>query len=201
MHYLKLHHLVDDKIHARSTGPYSLVTQQPLGGKAQFGGQRFGEMEVWALEAYGASYTLQEILTVKSDDVVGRVKTYEAIIKGDNIPEPGIPESFKVLLKELQALGLDVRVLREDQTEVEIMETIDYGDTDYRYEMGDDRKYDDYEKDSLGRMGYQAQEFDNESGELVSSEDGFDDDVDDYDDEDDDAFESDSEGYDGDGEF
>ena len=114
MHYLKLHHLVDDKIHARSTGPYSLVTQQPLGGKAQFGGQRFGEMEVWALEAYGASYTLQEILTVKSDDVVGRVKTYEAIIKGENIPEPGIPESFKVLLKELQSLGLDVRVLRDD---------------------------------------------------------------------------------------
>ena len=112
MHYLKLHHLVDDKIHARSTGPYSLVTQQPLGGKAQFGGQRFGEMEVWALEAYGASYTLQEILTVKSDDVVGRVKTYEAIIKGDNIPEPGIPESFKVLLKELQSLGLDVKVFR-----------------------------------------------------------------------------------------
>ena len=122
MHYLKLHHLVDDKIHARSTGPYSLVTQQPLGGKAQFGGQRFGEMEVWALEAYGASYTLQEILTVKSDDVVGRVKTYEAIIKGDNIPEPGIPESFKVLLKELQSLGLDVRVLTDDNTEVEIME-------------------------------------------------------------------------------
>ena len=120
MHYLKLHHLVDDKIHARSTGPYSLVTQQPLGGKAQFGGQRFGEMEVWALEAYGASYTLQEILTVKSDDVVGRVKTYEAIIKGENIPEPGIPESFKVLLKELQSLGLDVRVLRDDGTEVEM---------------------------------------------------------------------------------
>ena len=120
MHYLKLHHLVDDKIHARSTGPYSLVTQQPLGGKAQFGGQRFGEMEVWALEAYGASYTLQEILTVKSDDVVGRVKTYEAIIKGENIPEPGIPESFKVLLKELQSLGLDVSVLRDDGTEVEI---------------------------------------------------------------------------------
>ncbi len=124
MHYLKLHHLVDDKIHARSTGPYSLVTQQPLGGKAQFGGQRFGEMEVWALEAYGASYTLQEILTVKSDDVVGRVKTYEAIIKGENIPEPGIPESFKVLLKELQSLALDVRVLRDDNTEVEIMETV-----------------------------------------------------------------------------
>ena len=132
MHYLKLHHLVDDKIHARSTGPYSLVTQQPLGGKAQFGGQRFGEMEVWALEAYGASYTLQEILTVKSDDVVGRVKTYEAIIKGENIPEPGIPESFKVLLKELQSLGLDVRVLKEDGSEVELAETIDYGDTDIR---------------------------------------------------------------------
>ncbi len=177
MHYLKLHHLVDDKIHARSTGPYSLVTQQPLGGKAQFGGQRFGEMEVWALEAYGASYTLQEILTVKSDDVVGRVKTYEAIIKGDNIPEPGIPESFKVLLKELQALGLDVRVLREDQTEVEIVESIDYGDVDYRYEMGDDRKYDDYDQGSLGEMGYQSQEFDDESGELISS-----DEEDDYDD-------------------
>jgi len=129
MHYLKLHHLVDDKIHARSTGPYSLVTQQPLGGKAQFGGQRFGEMEVWALEAYGASYTLQEILTVKSDDIVGRVKTYESIVKGENIPEPGVPESFKVLIKELQALGLDVRVLREDQTEVEIKENIDETDT------------------------------------------------------------------------
>ena len=127
-------------------------------------------MEVWALEAYGASYTLQEILTVKSDDVVGRVKTYEAIIKGDNIPEPGIPESFKVLLKELQALGLDVRVLDEDRSEVEIMETIDYGDTDYRYEMGDDRKYDDYDNSSLGEMGYQAQEYDDESGEIVDSE-------------------------------
>ncbi len=182
MHYLKLHHLVDDKIHARSTGPYSLVTQQPLGGKAQFGGQRFGEMEVWALEAYGASYTLQEILTVKSDDVVGRVKTYEAIIKGDNIPEPGIPESFKVLLKELQALGLDVRVLGEDQKEVEIMETIDYGDTDYRYEMEGDRKYDDYDNGSLGEMGYQAQAFDDESGELVSTDDD-----DEYDDAYDDA--------------
>ena len=171
MHYLKLHHLVDDKIHARSTGPYSLVTQQPLGGKAQFGGQRFGEMEVWALEAYGASYTLQEILTVKSDDVIGRVKTYEAIIKGENIPEPGIPESFKVLLKELQSLGLDVRVLREDQTEVEIMESIEYGDTEYRYEMeGEPRNY-DYESDSLGSMGYQKQEFDAESGELISTED------------------------------
>ncbi|MDE6518382.1 MAG: DNA-directed RNA polymerase subunit beta, partial [Acetatifactor sp.] len=174
MHYLKLHHLVDDKIHARSTGPYSLVTQQPLGGKAQFGGQRFGEMEVWALEAYGASYTLQEILTVKSDDVVGRVKTYEAIIKGDNIPEPSIPESFKVLLKELQALGLDVRVLRDDNTEVEIAESIDYNETDYRYEMEGDRKYDDdYDSNSLGEMGYQAQEFDDESGELINAEDDF----------------------------
>ena len=171
MHYLKLHHLVDDKIHARSTGPYSLVTQQPLGGKAQFGGQRFGEMEVWALEAYGAAYTLQEILTVKSDDVVGRVKTYEAIIKGDNIPEPGVPESFKVLLKELQSLGLDVRVLRDDQTEVEIMETIDYGENDYRYEIeGDSRNY-NYEGESFGSMGYQQQEFDDDSGQLVSSED------------------------------
>ncbi len=179
MHYLKLHHLVDDKIHARSTGPYSLVTQQPLGGKAQFGGQRFGEMEVWALEAYGASYTLQEILTVKSDDVVGRVKTYEAIIKGDNIPEPSIPESFKVLLKELQALGLDVRVLRDDNTEVEIAETIDYNETDYRYEMEGDRKYDDdYDSNSLGEMGYQAQEFDDESGELINADDDFSDDDD-----------------------
>ena len=130
MHYLKLHHLVDDKIHARSTGPYSLVTQQPLGGKAQFGGQRFGEMEVWALEAYGASYTLQEILTVKSDDVTGRVSTYEAIVKGDNIKEPGIPESFKVLLKELQALALDVSVLDEDGNEVKMTENISYNDNE-----------------------------------------------------------------------
>ena len=174
MHYLKLHHLVDDKIHARSTGPYSLVTQQPLGGKAQFGGQRFGEMEVWALEAYGASYTLQEILTVKSDDVVGRVKTYEAIIKGDNIPEPGIPESFKVLLKELQSLGLDVRVLREDNTEVEIMETVDYSDTDYRYEMeGDSKGYNYNEEENLGKMGYQKQEFDSEKEELVNADDDY----------------------------
>ncbi len=170
MHYLKLHHLVDDKIHARSTGPYALVTQQPLGGKAQFGGQRFGEMEVWALEAYGAAYTLQEILTVKSDDVVGRVKTYEAIIKGDNIPAPGIPESFKVLLKELQSLALDVRVLREDHTEVEIMENVDYGESEYRYEIeGDSGSY-NREEESFGRMGYQKQEFD-EDGELVSAED------------------------------
>ncbi len=186
MHYLKLHHLVDDKIHARSTGPYSLVTQQPLGGKAQFGGQRFGEMEVWALEAYGAAYTLQEILTVKSDDVVGRVKTYEAIIKGDNIPEPGVPESFKVLLKELQSLGLDVRVLRDDQTEVEIMETIDYGENDYRYEIeGDSRGY-DYERESFGSMGYQRQEFDEDSGQLVSSDE---EEPDSFEEEPDEAFE------------
>ena len=167
MHYLKLHHLVDDKIHARSTGPYSLVTQQPLGGKAQFGGQRFGEMEVWALEAYGASYTLQEILTMKSDDVIGRVKTYEAIIKGDNIPKPGIPESFKVLLKELQSLGLDVRVLRDDNTEVEIMETSEYGDsTDIRSIIEGDRRYND--KEDLSDYGFQKQEF--KGDELVNVE-------------------------------
>ena len=166
MHYLKLHHLVDDKIHARSTGPYSLVTQQPLGGKAQFGGQRFGEMEVWALEAYGASYTLQEILTVKSDDVIGRVKTYEAIIKGENIPEPGLPESFKVLLKELQSLGLDVRVLRDDNTEVEIMETSEMGNTDFRSLIEGDRRYG--QDDDFGKHGYTEQEFQGE--ELVDVE-------------------------------
>ena len=176
MHYLKLHHLVDDKIHARSTGPNSLVTQQPLGGKAQFGGQRFGEMEVWALEAYGASYTLQEILTVKSDDVVGRVKTYEAIIKGENIPEPGIPESFKVLLKELQSLGLDVRVLRDDNTEVEMTENIDYVDTDLRSIIEGDRHYRGDE--SFGDYGYQTQEFQGE--ELADvEEDSYDDSYDD----------------------
>ena len=170
MHYLKLHHLVDDKIHARSTGPYALVTQQPLGGKAQFGGQRFGEMEVWALEAYGASYTLQEILTVKSDDVVGRVKTYEAIIKGENIPEPGIPESFKVLLKELQSLGLDVRVLRDNGEEVDMSENIDYSDTNYdlRSIIEGDRNYRDKEE-NLGEYGFQKQEFKGE--ELVDVED------------------------------
>ena len=169
MHYLKLHHLVDDKIHARSTGPYSLVTQQPLGGKAQFGGQRFGEMEVWALEAYGASYTLQEILTVKSDDVIGRVKTYEAIIKGDNIPESGIPESFKVLLKELQSLGLDVRVLRDDNTEVEIMESSEYGDVDIRSILeSDSKRYNREENESFGAFGYSKQEF--EGDELVDVE-------------------------------
>ena len=171
MHYLKLHHLVDDKIHARSTGPYSLVTQQPLGGKAQFGGQRFGEMEVWALEAYGASYTLQEILTVKSDDVVGRVKTYEAIIKGDNIPEPGIPESFKVLLKELQSLGLDVKVLKDDNTEVEIMETSEYGDTDLNSIIAGDRNFAFDNDESFESMGFTRQEFDEDNEELISIED------------------------------
>ncbi len=184
MHYLKLHHLVDDKIHARSTGPYSLVTQQPLGGKAQFGGQRFGEMEVWALEAYGASYTLQEILTVKSDDVVGRVKTYEAIIKGENIPESGIPESFKVLLKELQSLCLDVRVLRDDNTEVEIGENIDYSDTDLRSIIEGDRGF--RQEESFENYGYQQQEF--SDGELVDVDtaddlDGDDSDFDDYEDD------------------
>ena len=169
MHYLKLHHLVDDKIHACSTGPYSLVTQQPLGGKAQFGGQRFGEMEVWALEAYGASYTLQEILTVKSDDVVGRVKTYEAIIKGENIPEPGVPESFKVLLKELQSLALDVRVLRDDNTEVKIMESVDYGETDLRHIIEGDRRYRD-ENESFRDHGFTEQEFVGEELENVEPE-------------------------------
>ena len=170
MHYLKLHHLVDDKIHARSTGPYSLVTQQPLGGKAQFGGQRFGEMEVWALEAYGASYTLQEILTVKSDDVVGRVKTYEAIIKGDNIPEPGIPESFKVLLQELRSLALDVKVLDENGEEVNIQESSMAGDDTPSFDELKDFKYQD---DEFGEHGYQKQEF--VDGEMSNVEDEDDD--------------------------
>ena len=182
MHYLKLHHLVDDKIHARSTGPYSLVTQQPLGGKAQFGGQRFGEMEVWALEAYGAAYTLQEILTVKSDDVVGRVKTYEAIIKGENIPEPGIPESFKVLLKELQSLGLDVRVLRDDNTEVQIMESVDYGDTNLNHIIEGDRRYNDNE--DYGKHGYSKQEFQGEELVDVEEESEEDDEFEAYEDDD-----------------
>ena len=170
MHYLKLHHLVDDKIHARSTGPYSLVTQQPLGGKAQFGGQRFGEMEVWALEAYGAAYTLQEILTVKSDDVVGRVKTYEAIIKGENIPQSGVPESFKVLLKELQSLGLDVRVLKDNGEEVELKENIDEENISMRSILEGDRRYRDEE--NFAGAGFTAQEF--RDGELVDAEDaGF----------------------------
>ena len=187
MHYLKLHHLVDDKIHARSTGPYSLVTQQPLGGKAQFGGQRFGEMEVWALEAYGAAYTLQEILTVKSDDVIGRVKTYEAIIKGDNIPEPGVPESFKVLLKELQSLGLDIKVLREDNTEVEIMESVDYTDSDYRYEIEGDTSGRDYKQESFEANGFTKQSF-NDEGELEDEQ------VDDFDS--DESFEDAEESFD-----
>ena len=164
MHYLKLHHLVDDKIHARSTGPYSLVTQQPLGGKAQFGGQRFGEMEVWAL--------------VKSDDVIGRVKTYEAIIKGENIPEPGIPESFKVLLKELQSLGLDVRVLRDDNTEVEIMETSDMGETDFRSLIEGDRRYRNDDDEDFGKHGYSKQEFQGEELVDVEEEPESDDDFD-----------------------
>ncbi|MDD7642165.1 MAG: DNA-directed RNA polymerase subunit beta [bacterium] len=182
MHYLKLHHLVDDKIHARSTGPYSLVTQQPLGGKAQFGGQRFGEMEVWALEAYGASYTLQEILTVKSDDVVGRVKTYEAIIKGDNIPEPGIPESFKVLLKELQSLGLDVKVLDENREEVELMEISEYGNTDLNAIIAGDKDFAFEDSESFSKRGFSKVEFDADSEELVAVEEDEDEESDDLDD-------------------
>ena len=186
MHYLKLHHLVDDKIHARSTGPYGMVTQQPLGGKAQFGGQRFGEMEVWALEAYGASYTLQEILTVKSDDIAGRVKTYEAIIKGDNIPAPGIPESFKVLLKEFQSLALDVKVLKDDQTEVDLGEAFDYNDTNMKSVIeGDGAGY----EENLEAHGYSGVD---ENDELTSlsdddySDDSYDDSYDDEYSEDDD---------------
>ena len=193
MHYLKLHHLVDDKIHARSTGPYSLVTQQPLGGKAQFGGQRFGEMEVWALEAYGAAYTLQEILTVKSDDVVGRVKTYEAIIKGDNIPEPGIPESFKVLLKELQSLGLDVTVLDDEGNEVELMETSEYGNTDLNSIISGDKDFAFEDSESFSKMGFTKKEFNSENEELVDVEEEEDTDADDdsdfYDDMPEDGFE------------
>jgi len=163
MHYLKLHHLVDDKIHARSTGPYSLVTQQPLGGKAQFGGQRFGEMEVWALEAYGASYTLQEILTVKSDDVVGRVKTYEAIIKGENIPEAGTPESFKVLVKELQSLALDITVLDDNNNEIQMLESVDYGETNINAiiagsNYGKNREH-------FGSAGFSLSEYNETSGQ------------------------------------
>jgi DNA-directed RNA polymerase subunit beta len=182
MHYLKLHHLVDDKIHARSTGPYSLVTQQPLGGKAQFGGQRFGEMEVWALEAYGASYTLQEILTVKSDDVVGRVKTYEAIIKGLNIPEPGIPESFKVLLKELQSLALDVKVLRDDNTEVVMKENVDEASISYNSVMSDDNKNYGEKNENFGQLGYQEQQIAEDGIVDVTEEDEAeeDDNYDDY---------------------
>ena len=179
MHYLKLHHLVDDKIHARATGPYSLVTQQPLGGKAQFGGQRFGEMEVWALEAYGAAHILQEILTVKSDDVTGRGKTYEAIIKGDNIPEPGIPESFKVLLKELQSLALDVTVLDEDGNEVVMTEDIDYGDTDITPLMEGDNnfRYDEgYEE-----AGFSQVSADEEGNFSYDEEESYEEDAEEYD--------------------
>ena len=165
MHYLKLHHLVDDKIHARSTGPYSLVTQQPLGGKAQFGGQRFGEMEVWALEAYGAAYTLQEILTMKSDDVIGRVKTYEAIIKGENIPKAGVPESFKVLIKELQSLAMDIQVLDEKGNVVELKENLDDTDMNLHRLLEGDRRYRDQEKKEFYDYGYSSQEF-NSEGEL-----------------------------------
>ncbi len=178
MHYLKLHHLVDDKIHARATGPYSLVTQQPLGGKAQFGGQRFGEMEVWALEAYGAAHILQEILTVKSDDVTGRGKTYEAIIKGDNIPEPGIPESFKVLLKELQSLALDVTVLDEDGNEVVMTEDIDYGDAEIEPLMEGDNnfRYDEgYEEAGFSRVSA------DEDGNFTYDEESYEEESDDYD--------------------
>jgi len=167
MHYLKLHHMVDDKIHARSTGPYSLVTQQPLGGKAQFGGQRFGEMEVWALEAYGASYTLQEILTVKSDDVTGRVKTYEAVIKGENIPDAGIPESFKVLLKELQSLGLDISVLGEDGREVELKENTEYADLSIHSIIEGESRH--HGREDFKSAGYSEQEV--KDGEFVSVSD------------------------------
>ena len=163
MHYLKLHHLVDDKIHARSTGPYSLVTQQPLGGKAQFGGQRFGEMEVWALEAYGASYTLQEILTVKSDDVVGRVKTYEAIIKGENIPEAGTPESFKVLVKELQSLALDIKVLDEDDQEIKMLESVDYGETNINAILSGSSF--SRSKENFGSAGFSLSQYDEIKGQ------------------------------------
>ncbi|MBR6349194.1 MAG: DNA-directed RNA polymerase subunit beta, partial [Lachnospiraceae bacterium] len=180
MHYLKLHHLVDDKIHARSTGPYSLVTQQPLGGKAQFGGQRFGEMEVWALEAYGASYTLQEILTVKSDDVVGRVKTYEAIIKGENIPEAGTPESFKVLVKELQSLALDIRVLNEDDTEVKLLESVDYGETNFNAMLSNNNY--PRGKENFAKHGFSTQEY-NGYSEPVDVEEEEDEYTDSYEDD------------------
>ena len=184
MHYLKLHHLVDDKIHARSTGPYSLVTQQPLGGKAQFGGQRFGEMEVWALEAYGAAYTLQEILTMKSDDVVGRVKTYEAIIKGQNIPAPGIPESFKVMLKELQSLCLDVKVLDDKGEEVKLMESQDYGNTNINKLISDDSRDYAFEKsENFEKAGFTHQEINTQTGEFENVSSGDSDSDDDLDDD------------------
>ena len=185
MYFLKLHHLVDDKIHARSTGPYSLVTQQPLGGKAQFGGQRFGEMEVWALEAYGAAYTLQEILTVKSDDVVGRVKTYESIVKGQNVPKSGIPESFKVLIKELQSLGLDMKVLDRDNNEIDLKANYDDDDDlPIRHEITED----DFESVAVESefTGYGIEEPDDLGADL-----GFDDDLSDDDPDYDDDMEAD----------
>ena len=186
MYMLKLHHLVDDKIHARSTGPYSLVTQQPLGGKAQFGGQRFGEMEVWALEAYGAAYTLQEMLTIKSDDVVGRVKTYEAIVKGENVPEPGVPESFKVLIKELQSLGLDIRLYSEDNKELELKENIDDG---IDFNMENEKKVQEEEviidEDELASEGYMEEsELDDEESDAIFSDLEDDLDLEDLEDED-----------------
>jgi len=182
MYYLKLHHLVDDKIHARSTGPYSLVTQQPLGGKAQFGGQRFGEMEVWALEAYGAAYTLQEILTVKSDDVVGRVKTYEAIVKGQNIPKPGVPESFKVLIKELQSLGLDVKVLNQNNEEIDLKQNFD-DDDDMGFNPSDESFDEPNVADDL--EGYSVEDSDDDESLFDDVDDYIEDDTSDDSDEED----------------
>ncbi len=179
MYMLKLHHLVDDKIHARSTGPYSLVTQQPLGGKAQFGGQRFGEMEVWALEAYGAAHTLQEILTVKSDDVTGRVKTYEAIVKGENIPEPGVPESFKVLIKELQSLALDIKIITSDQNEMEIIETVDDDYSVLQESMEDIRFEDDL--DGMSKVSVDEIDDIDEIDDVEDINDDLDEDFDDLD--------------------
>ena len=182
MYFLKLHHLVDDKIHARSTGPYSLVTQQPLGGKAQFGGQRFGEMEVWALEAYGAAYTLQEILTVKSDDIVGRVKTYESIIKGQNVPKPGIPESFKVLIKELQSLSLNVKVLDKDHEEIDLKQSFD--DDNMGLSIKGDELFESVEVDSEIEKGFAVKHIDDEDIDGDLGDDGFDSADDDEDDDD-----------------
>ncbi|MBO5913157.1 MAG: DNA-directed RNA polymerase subunit beta, partial [Clostridia bacterium] len=176
MYYLKLHHLVDDKIHARSTGPYSLVTQQPLGGKAQFGGQRFGEMEVWALEAYGAAYTLQEILTVKSDDVVGRVKTYESIVKGQNVPKAGVPESFKVLIKELQSLGLDIKVLDANNEEIDLKQTFDDDDMGFTPVVADDTDFaEETVADSLEGFGLEDENGDAITDDVDTDDFGFDD--------------------------
>ena len=203
MYYLKLHHLVDDKIHARSVGPYALVTQQPLGGKAQFGGQRFGEMEVWALEAYGAAYTLQEILTVKSDDTIGRVNTYEAIVKGQNVPTPGIPESFKVLIKEMQSLCLDVKVLDENQEEIDLTQNFDDDDPmpSRSYDDEDTMDSSDFSESDLGDAGFGVEGEDEEDGDLDllggDDEFSFEDDVDmDLDSDDRDVLDLDDEGED-----